>query len=140
MNYLIYAKRLSVADIQNEAATFAMQFRGVANTATATALLGGAMSSSTSRLMQNSFYPRRSGDILYCLQPNYYELTEGRVTISGSPYNYDRHIPLIFYGAGIESKVVDRKISTIDIATTTAYLLGISRPDCAEGEIIHELK
>ena len=137
---LIYAKRLSVADIQNEAATFAMQFRGVANTATATALLGGAMSSSTSRLMQNSFYPRRSGDILYCLQPNYYELTEGRVTISGSPYNYDRHIPLIFYGAGIESKVIDRKISTIDIATTTAYLLGISRPDCAEGEIIHELK
>ena len=137
---LIYAKRLSIATIQNEAATFAMQFRGVANAATATAMLGGAMSSSTSRLMQNSFYPRRSGDILYCLQPNYYELTDGNISISGSPYNYDRHIPLIFYGGGIKARVIDRKISSSSIAVTTAYLLDITRPDCADGELIYELR
>ena len=137
---LIYAKRLSIAEIQNEAATFAMQFRGVANTATATAMLGGVMSSSTSRLMQNSFYARRSGDILYCLQPNFYELAEGCVAKSGSPYNYDRHIPLIFYGSGIGVNEIDRTINSSAIAVTTAYLLGISRPDCADGELIYELK
>ena len=137
---LIYSKRLSVADIQNEAATFAMQFRGIANTATATAMLGGVMSSSTSRLMQNSFYPRRSGDILYCLQPNYYELIEDNISISGSPYNYDRHIPLIFYGAGLRGRVIDRKMDSSSIAVTTAYLLGFSRPDCADGQLIYELR
>lgn len=137
---LIYAKRLSIAEIQNEAATFAMQFRGVANTATATAMLGGVMSSSTSRLMQNSFYPRRSGDILYCLQPNYYELIDDKISISGSPYNYDRHIPLIFYGAGLRGRVIDRKIDSSSIAVTTAYLLGITRPDCADGQLIYELR
>lgn len=137
---LIYSKRLSIADIQNEAATFAMQFRGVANTATATAMLSGVMSSSTSRLMQNSFYPRRSGDILYCLQPNYYELIDDNISISGSPYNYDRHIPLIFYGAGLRGRVIDRKIDSSSIAVTTAYLLGITRPDCADGQLIYELR
>ena len=137
---LIYSKRLSVSDIQNEAATFAMQFRGMANTATATAMLGGVMSSSTSRLMQNSFYPRRSGDILYCLQPNYYELIEDNISISGSPYNYDRHIPLIFYGAGLRGRVIDRKMESSSIAVTTAYLLGITRPDCADGQLLYELR
>ena len=137
---LIYAKRLSVAQIQNEAATFALQFRGVANAATATTLQGGAMSSNTSRLMQNSFHPRRSGDILYCLQPDFYELDEGKVAKSGSPYNYNRHIPLIFYGNGIATNEIDRTISSTAIAVTTAYLLGISRPDCADGELIYELK
>lgn len=137
---LIYSKKLSVAQIQNEAATFALQFRGVANAATATALQGGAMSSSTSRLMQNTFHPRRSGDIIYCLQPNFYELTDGKVASSGSPYNYDRHIPLIFYGSGIDADIIDRTINSSAIAVTTAYLLGISRPDCADGELIYELK
>ena len=103
-------------------------------------MLGGVMSSSTSRLMQNSFYPRRSGDILYCLQPNYYELIDDKISISGSPYNYDRHIPLIFYGAGLRGRVIDRKIDSSSIAVTTAYLLGITRPDCADGQLIYELR
>lgn len=137
---LIYAKKLSIAQVQNEAATFAMQLRGVANAATATALQGGAMSNLSSRLMQNGFYPRRSGDILYTLQPNYTELDGDQVAQSGSPYNYDRHIPLIFYGGGAPQVNIERKVSTSAIAVTIASLLGISRPDCSDGEVLYELK
>ena len=136
---LVYAKKLSIAQVQNEAATFALQFRGMANAATATALQGGAMSNLTLRLMQNGFYPRRSGDILYCLQPNYYELNPGKVAQSGSAYNYDRHIPLIFYGGGCKHGNIERKVSSTAIAVTTAALLGINKPDCADGEVIYEL-
>jgi hypothetical protein len=136
---LVYAKKLSIAQVQNEAATFAMQLRGVANAATATALQGGAMSNLSSRLMQNTFYPRRSGDILYTLQPDYTELDDDNIAQSGSPYNYDRHIPLIFYGCGIPNGVIDRKVSSTAIAVTEASLLGISRPDCSDGEVIYEL-
>lgn len=136
---LIYAKKLSIAQVQNEAATFALQFRGMANAATATALQGGAMSNLNLRLMQNGFYPRRSGDILYCLQPNYNEFNSGKIAQSGSPYNYDRHIPLIFYGAGCTNGNIERKVSSTAIAVTTASLLGISKPDCADGEVIYEL-
>ena len=136
---MIYAKKLSIAQVQNEAATFALQFRGMANAATATALQGGAMSNLNLRLMQNGFYPRRSGDILYCLQPNYNEFNSGKIAQSGSPYNYDRHIPLIFYGAGCTNGNIERKVSSTAIAVTTASLLGISKPDCADGEVIYEL-
>lgn len=136
---LIYAKKLSIAQIQNEAATFAMQFRGMANAATATALQGGAMSARNSHLMQNSFYPRRSGDILYCLQPGCNELNIDKSAQSGSPYNYDRHIPLIFYGAGCGNGNIERSVSSNDIAVTIASILRIVRPDCADGEVIYEL-
>lgn len=136
---LVYSKKLSIAQVQNEAATFALQFRGMANAATATALQGGAMSNQNLRLMQNGYYPRRSGDILYCLQPHYSEYDAEKVAQSGSPYNYDRHIPLIFYGAGCKNGKIDRKVSTTAIAVTTATLLGISKPDCADGEVIYEL-
>ena len=137
---LVYAKKLSIAQVQNEAATFTMQFRGIANAVTATALQGGAMSNSSSRLMQNSFYPRRSGDILYALHPGCNELNSDKVAQSGSPYNYDRHIPLIFYGCNIPCGKVDRQVSTTAIAVTISSLLGISRPDCADGDVIYELK
>ncbi|MBQ9138182.1 MAG: alkaline phosphatase family protein [Alistipes sp.] len=137
---LIYAKKLSTAQVQNEAATFAMQFRGVAIATTATAMQGGAMSNRNSRLLQNSFYPRRSGDILYCLQPGWSELSRGKVAQSGSPYNYDRHIPLIFYGANCGNGNIERQVSSTSIAVTIASLLGIVRPDCADGEVIYELK
>ena len=136
---LVYAKKLSIAQVQNEAATFALQLRGMANAATATALQGGAMSNLTLSLMQNGFYPRRSGDILYCLQPNYNEYNPDKIAQSGSPYNYDRHIPLIFYGGGCPSSNIGRKVSNTAIAVTTASLLGIKKPDCADGEVIYEL-
>ena len=137
---IVYSKKLSIAQVQNEAATFTMQFRGIANAITATALQGGAMSSRNSRLLQNSFYPRRSGDILYALQPGCTEISGDKVAQSGSPYNYDRHIPLIFYGCGIRSSKIDRQVSTTAVAVTISSLLGISRPDCSDGDVIYELK
>ena len=97
------------------------------------------MSNLTLSLMQNGFYPRRSGDILYCLQPNYNEYNPDKIAQSGSPYNYDRHIPLIFYGGGCPSSNIGRKVSNTAIAVTTASLLGIKKPDCADGEVIYEL-
>ena len=90
--------------------------------------------------MQNSFYPRRSGDILYALQPGCTEISGDKVAQSGSPYNYDRHIPLIFYGCGIRSSKIDRQVSTTAVAVTISSLLGISRPDCSDGDVIYELK
>jgi len=135
----IYAKKLSIAQVQNEAATFVMQFRGVANAVTATAMQGGVMSSKSAQLMQNSFYPRRSGDIMYCLQPGYNYINDSKIAQSGSPYNYDRHVPLIFYGGGISSGRISRRVDTSAIAVTIASLLGVTTPDCADGEVLYEI-
>lgn len=131
---LIYAHKLSLEQVQNEAATFALQFRGVANAVTATALQGGQMPEGAPKLMQNSFYPRRSGDIVYSLQPNYYEQDSGKKAYSGSPFGYDRHIPLIIRGGGfLAGRISEQRVSSTAIAATIASALGLEDPYCADG-------
>lgn len=136
---LIYSKKLQLADVQREAATFAVQFRGVASAVTATALQSGAMPNGVMDLMQKGFYARRSGDIIYSLMPDFCEDDDNKGVFIGTSYNYDRHIPLIFYGGNIASSSVSRKVSSTAVAPTVATILGIERPDCSEGEVLSEV-
>lgn len=46
--------------------------------------------------------------------------------VHGSPYLYDRHVPVIFYGRGINAGTSKRQVRTIDIAPTIAELAGVS--------------
>ncbi len=51
----------------------------------------------------------------------------------GSAYWYDRHVPLIFYGAGIEAGETAEPARTVDVAPTLARLIGLSIPDGLDG-------
>ena len=51
----------------------------------------------------------------------------------GSPYWYDRHVPMIFLGSGIPAGRDPERASTVDFAPTLARLLGISYPDDLDG-------
>ena len=70
---LIYERGLNLADVQNEVAIFAMQFRGVSHALSATAMRTSYFGSGYARKMQNSFYPRRSGDVIMNLMPGWIE-------------------------------------------------------------------
>ncbi|MBR7182555.1 MAG: alkaline phosphatase family protein, partial [Alistipes sp.] len=73
------------------------------------------------------------------LMPDYCEDDDDKGIFIGSPYNYDCHVPLIFYGGNIASTAVSRKISTTAIAPTIAAILGVEKPDCSEGEVLSEV-
>lgn len=67
-------------------------------------------------------------------------LSEGVLTWSypvgtghGSPYHYDRHVPLIFYGAGIAPGSSPDRVSVADVAPTLAALIGVPFPDDLDG-------
>ena len=137
---VIYKHKKTVAEIQTEVASFAMQFRGISHAVAATAMQNGYFGSGIMYLMQNGFYPRRSGDVLICLMPDRIEESEGVVSSAGSPYNYDRHVPLIIYGGGVEAQRIDSRTSTASISPTVAHLLGVDRPSASTAEIITELK
>lgn len=69
------------------------------------------------------------------------QLAEGVLTWSyptgtghGSPYLYDRHVPMIFFGAGIPAGQSEDRASVADIAPTLAALLGVPFPDDLDGE------
>ncbi len=136
---LVYEKGLSLADIQNEVAIFAMQFRGVSHALSATAMRNSYFGSGYARKLQNSFYPRRSGDVIINLMPGWIEEDPCQRSSAGSMYGYDTRVPLIFYGTGVTPGRISRPVDMIHVAPTEAYLLGIGAPDAAEGVALEEI-
>jgi hypothetical protein len=78
----------------------------------------------------------RAGDLLIRLAP--YWLPGSALTTHGSPYEYDTHVPLIFYGEGVRSGRYQRRVSMTDVAPTLARLLGINAPPQSEGQVLAE--
>ena len=134
---MVYEKRLSISEVQNEVATFAMQFRGVSHALSSTAMRMSYFGSGYAQKMQNSFYPRRSGDVIINLMPEWIELREDTVSMSGSMYGYDTHVPLIFWGAGIKPQRSSNPVCMTSVAPTIARLLGIAEPAACEGSALN---
>ncbi len=136
---LIYERGLNLAEVQNEVAIFAMQFRGVSHAQSATAIRTSYFGSGYARMMQNSYYPRRSGDVLLNLMPGWIEERDRCVSRSGSMYGYDREVPLVFYGAGAGVLRVQRRVDMTAVAPTLARLAGITEPAASEGAALAEI-
>lgn len=86
------------------------------------------------------YHHKRSGDIAVVLEPQWFEGGESGTT-HGSPYAYDTHIPVLFYGWGI-SKGSSADYQTItDIAPTLSVLLKIKFPSGTTGRpVVKALK
>ena len=48
-----------------------------------------------------------------------------------SPWNYDRHVPLAFYGAPFKPGEYHGEVAPVDLVTTFASLAGVNRPSAA---------
>lgn len=79
-------------------------------------------------LFRNSFYAPRSPHITVVLKQ--YVLLDDYPggTSHGSPYEYDRHIPIIFMGSGIKAGTYTQECSSASIAPTLAAILGLTIP------------
>jgi hypothetical protein len=53
-----------------------------------------------------------------------------------TPYSYDRHVPLAFYGAPFAPGTYRGRVEPVDIAATFASLLGINQPSASVGRIL----
>jgi len=84
-------------------------------------------------LVINGYNVNRSGDIVLSLEPGYLLNKLGAGTTHGTQYNYDTHVPMLFYGWHVPAQTVNTPVYTVDIAPTVADLLKISEPDCCMG-------
>ena len=90
------------------------------------------------KLMSNSYYPGRSGDLQMFLKPHFIE--GGKTGTTHGAWNpYDSHIPLVWFGSGIKSGKTYRQTQMADIAPTLASMLQIQMPNGAMGTVIEEL-
>jgi predicted AlkP superfamily pyrophosphatase or phosphodiesterase len=78
-----------------------------------------------------SFDPARSGDLIVMLKarvtPIPAEVAAGNyVATHGSPWDYDRRVPILFWRKGMMGFEQPNGIDTVDIAPTLAALIGLS--------------
>jgi predicted AlkP superfamily pyrophosphatase or phosphodiesterase len=87
-----------------------------------------------------NFFPSRSGDFSVFLRP-YYQFTSSGTTkggsTHGSPYWYDRRVPIFLLGQGIRRGQYLGDSAPLDIAPTLAFLMGITLP-AADGRVLNE--
>jgi hypothetical protein len=55
-----------------------------------------------------------------------------------SPWSYDRHVPLAFYGSAFVPGEYHELVAPVDLAVTFASLAGVNRPSAAVGRVLTE--
>jgi hypothetical protein len=71
-------------------------------------------------------------------EPNVIALS-GSAASHGTPYYYDRHVPLIFLGGAIEPGVSNDPVVTVDVSPTLAWLIGTPAPDDLDGRVLESV-
>lgn len=79
-----------------------------------------------------SFNAQRSGEVLMMTKRAVVPGTEprpGYTSTHGSPWDYDRRVPMIFWRAGLAHMEQAQPVETVDIAPTLAALVGLAEPE-----------
>lgn len=86
--------------------------------------------------VRRSWFPERSPDLFIVLKPYWmYGVAGSSGSTHGSPYDYDTHVPILFYGpAWVNAARIDARVEVVDIAPTLARMLSIPAPSASEGK------
>ncbi|MGC2636843.1 MAG: alkaline phosphatase family protein [Acidobacteriaceae bacterium] len=84
-------------------------------------------------LLAHSYSP--NGGWYIMVIPTAFQMAVTHGTNHFTPYSYDRHVPLGFYGAPFAPGVYLNPAQPVDIAATFAALLGINQPSASVGHV-----
>jgi len=88
------------------------------------------------RKFLNSYSPEGSWYVMGV--PDIYTVGPAKGTDHASPYTYDTHVPLAFYGLPFQPGTYHTKTEPVDLAATLASLLGINAPTHGVGRVLTE--
>ncbi len=91
----------------------------------------GAVTDELGRQALLSFSRPRSGDVVFQFKRYYFNRATG--STHGAPYDYDTHVPLLWFGAGVKPGMYRERVGVDDIAPTLTHLLGLPDQPLAEG-------
>lgn len=133
---LIEDSKISLDEVRKEIANFMIQFEAVAHATSATTISSSYFPGGPNALIQKGYSPKRSGDVMVVLRSGWGLKGQSRM---GTGYNYDRKVPLIWYGWKVGKNVIYRDIDIADIAPTISFFLNIPMPDACTGKPILDM-
>jgi predicted AlkP superfamily pyrophosphatase or phosphodiesterase len=136
---LIEDAKIPLDEVQKKVARFIVQFSGVATAYPYSVFETSDFGNGNMKRIINDFSPQRSGDVIVTLNSGWVEKEDSYVASSNSPYEYDTHVPLIWYGWSMNRATVTRKVNLTDIAATLSWLCKVPLPNACTGEPMYEL-
>lgn len=123
---------LELGDVQKDLARELLSYKDMDRVYTAEQMWQNEYREGIPYILQNGYNQKRSGDILMVLKPGTISYSRTGST-HGSPQIYDTHVPLLFYGKGIQKGSTSERTEIPDIAPTISVLLGIAFPNGTTG-------
>ena len=142
-NYQIYLnfalmqeKNVSFEQIFGKIREFLLTKEGMANAINLHDLGQIPLNNYQAEFIKNGYNAKRGGDIMYLPEPAWLDgyLTTG--TGHGTLYNYDTHVPLLWYGWKIPQGETVERTAITDISATLAAFLNILEPNGCVGKPI----
>lgn len=134
----ITALKVNLEDVQKFVVNEIISYPHIKKAYTATTMQTRYFKEGAEKMLQNGYHQKLSGDVLFTLESGVISY-DSKGTTHGSGYNYDTHVPLLFYGNGIQPGKTYKRTNVTDIAPTISALLGIALPSGATGTIIEEV-
>ena len=94
--------------------------------------------SAMEQMILKGYLAERSGELIMLEKTNWTNYPD-RGSTHGSPYSYDTHVPLIFYGKGVKSGKSNKAHQITDIAATVSRMLNLSQPNSFVGNNLIEM-
>lgn len=135
---LIKKKELELSKVKEEFTNYLYQQKFVKRVYSEEQILASSGADFYLNFIANGYDPSQNGELVITLKPGYVEYSSTGTT-HGSPYTYDTHVPLLFYGWHIKKgESFDRKEIT-QIAPTLSQLLKITYPNSTKAELLQEV-
>ncbi len=128
-------RQLSSAEVEAALREALLQVPVIAAAYTRTQLVASAPLDAIGEAMRLSYNPARSPEVMAVLHPYFIDRSSPGTT-HGAPYDYDNHVPQLWYGAGVKPGVRTERVGVDDLAPTLAHLLGVPAPAQATGRIL----
>jgi arylsulfatase A-like enzyme len=108
----------------------------VVHTYTREELASGQLPPSEWGLLLAHSYSPNGGWYVMVIPAAYQMQTLKGGTTHFSPWSYDRHVPLAFYGAPFTPGIYHGRVQPVDLAATLASLLGVTQPSASVGTVL----
>ncbi len=139
LDHDVIARRdLDLERVRAEVKRFLLTQPGVGGALTADALNRTQFTDAPRSAIQASFHQKRSGDVMMWLEPQTSGGTGTEGTGHGTPWVYDRHVPIVFWGFGIQGGESHEPVHVSDIASTVSFFLNAPLPSGNVGRPLND--